>query len=879
MWIVVHLDAVLGNNDAPAAAKSDNGVVPFRTRSSQGEAPASPERLFDDLIKTGDGVGALWTHQTDLLRAYSDRHVGHANVALELPTGAGKTLPGLLIAEWRRRSRAERVLYACPNHQLVDQVRDAAVANGISPAVLVGPKSSWDARDKAAYSGNEQIGLTTYSALFNAKPGMSKPHVIIFDDAHSAEGFVAANWSVEVSRRHLGSTYQSLLQILEPGLPSTVFSAFLDDNDAHIGSEAPRLTPVNISAGLADSLAGVLARLDPDDDDQKTAYWGFVKIRTFLDKCLIYVGRNRILIRPFIPPTGQNGHFKDAIQRIYLSATLGDSGELERSFGVAPIERLPVPSGWEKRGAGRRFFLFASLQRGRSAAAFTGDVALLARKSVVLSPSTHAANKVAEIVPKGLPLFGPSQPETALISFRSATRGILALAGRYDGIDLPGEQCRAVILDGLPKGAHLQEQFLSDSLLAGVVLQERVRTRIIQGAGRATRGLSDHSLVVLKGDDITEFLALREVQSALRSELQAEIAFGLQNSAARAEELLENAEIFLAQGDEWRSQAEPEIIERRTEATQSRPTVAQPLSKAAGYEIEACESLLAGDWRHAAEAAMKVVEQVPGNELRGYRGFWLYLAAAWTREADKQQGERSITPAVLATLRKAHAAARGSLWLREVMPLPEEEVVLDDQVDVEAISAALASRFITQATGAFTKFVADMERNLGQTEASAYENGLRSLGELLGVRAFKSKDQARPDCVWMLPSWWLTFEAKTEDKAEGDVDVWDIRQARDHLELTAADEGVEIPEGSASLVVSPRPLIHPDAATVAPEHLYYVTPATVLALSRDVAAAWRDIRASPNRDDAFGVVARAFAARNVLASDAQARLLQTRVQG
>jgi hypothetical protein len=41
----------------------------------------------------------------------------------------------------------------------------------------------------------------------------------------------------------------------------------------------------------------------------------------------------------------------------------------------------------------------------------------------------------------------------------------------------------------MPRGAHLQERFISQTLLAGRVLRERQRTRVIQGAGRCTRGL------------------------------------------------------------------------------------------------------------------------------------------------------------------------------------------------------------------------------------------------------------------------------------------------------------------------------------------------------------------------------------------------------
>jgi hypothetical protein len=45
----------------------------------------------------------------------------------------------------------------------------------------------------------------------------------------------------------------------------------------------------------------------------------------------------------FALPASENSLFTTARQRLYLSATLGDGGELERVFGRAGIVRLPLP--------------------------------------------------------------------------------------------------------------------------------------------------------------------------------------------------------------------------------------------------------------------------------------------------------------------------------------------------------------------------------------------------------------------------------------------------------------------------------------------------------------------------------------------------------
>src|SRR5205823_14632249 len=60
-----------------------------------------------------------------------------------------------------------------------------------------------------------------------------------------------------------------------------------------------------------------------------------------LSACNLYCSRDVVEIRPVLPPTLMHPPFAGARQRIYMSATLGEDGDLERSFGVKKIDRLP----------------------------------------------------------------------------------------------------------------------------------------------------------------------------------------------------------------------------------------------------------------------------------------------------------------------------------------------------------------------------------------------------------------------------------------------------------------------------------------------------------------------------------------------------------
>lgn len=185
----------------------------FRTRSSVAAVADTPERLYDELPREAGAPDALWAHQADVLRAYHSSHLTTPDVALELPTGAGKTLPGLLIAEWRRRSLRHRVLYACPTQQLARQAAAAARKIGIDAAILVGSHHDWTTVDKLRYEAARDGGHHVQHSVQRSPGALEPAQTLLFDDAHAAEQFVAGAWSVEVNRFDQPKLYQQLLEV------------------------------------------------------------------------------------------------------------------------------------------------------------------------------------------------------------------------------------------------------------------------------------------------------------------------------------------------------------------------------------------------------------------------------------------------------------------------------------------------------------------------------------------------------------------------------------------------------------------------------------------------------------------------------------------
>jgi hypothetical protein len=192
--------------------------VAFKKQTARAPVPASPEALYPMLSHGPDAPRELWSRQADVLRAYDGlkNKSGQfpVDVAIELPTGAGKTPVGCLIAEWRRRKYEEPVAYVAPTWQLAQQAAAKGRLYGIRVVDLTGSHHRWDPADEISFRQGEAVAFVTYSSVFNANPYITAK-TLVLDDAHAAEGFVASNWSIRIRRSD--RAFPAVLDVLAHG--------------------------------------------------------------------------------------------------------------------------------------------------------------------------------------------------------------------------------------------------------------------------------------------------------------------------------------------------------------------------------------------------------------------------------------------------------------------------------------------------------------------------------------------------------------------------------------------------------------------------------------------------------------------------------------
>lgn len=85
--------------------------------------------------------------------------------------------------------------------------------------------------------------------------------------------------------------------------------------------------------------------------------------------------------------------------------------------------------------------------------------------------------------------------------------GKMIFVNRYDGIDLPGDACRMLVIDGLPPLNSIKDRYIqSVAPQSTTLLREQVQ-RIEQGMGRGVRSNDDECCIVLMGDELTDVLS------------------------------------------------------------------------------------------------------------------------------------------------------------------------------------------------------------------------------------------------------------------------------------------------------------------------------------------------------------------------------------
>lgn len=466
-----------------------------------------------------------------------------------------------------------------------------------------------------------------------------------------------------------------------------------------------------------------------------------------------------------------------------MSATLGAGGDLERLMGRRHIDRLPVPEGWDRQGVGRRFFIFPEMSLPNNEVEHLRfELMRRAGRSLVLVPYEELGNAIARGVREtlGFTTFNADDIEKSKRPFVS-TKSAVAIVSRYDGIDFPGNECRLLFVDGLPRAVNLQERFLMSRMGANLLFNERIQTRILQAVGRCTRSLEDFSAVVVSGNEIADYLTDNRRRRFLHPEMQAELKFGVdQSKGIDVDGIIENFEVFLENGQAW-EEVNQEIVAHRKNATQEPFPAMDELHAIVGHEVDYQAALWQGDYETALANAERVLGGLDSPDLRGYRALWHYLAgsSAWL---SFEAGNQQLMGKARTHFGLAKRAATGVSWLVALARYQANDasediantVVIEQLERVEAVLAQLGN--------VHDRSFARREKEIieGLASKKNFEIAHTLLGELIGFDSGKIESDGSPDPWWIAGNICLVFEDNAGAQEGSTIDVGKARQASTH---------------------------------------------------------------------------------------------------
>ena len=801
----------------------------FKIRKREVFSYSSPQDMYQD-NKLKKIMGPL-DYQTAMLDLYI-KNMEKRTVALELPTGSGKTLVGLLIGEYRRRKNKEKILFLCPTNQLVHQVVEQAnLKYGLKAIAFCGKQKDYSPKDKSSFLMSEALGVTTYSSFFALNSFFKDVDVLIMDDVHSCEDYIISNWTIQIDSET--TIFTEIAELLKNCISEVDYKYLLEEEYLPDVASWCNMLPMPLALNKLDELQLILQH---GIESGTSNFYAYSRISENLQECNIYIANRKILIRPWIAPTMSFKAFADAKQRILMSATLGRSGELERITGIEKICRLPIVNDWDKKGLGRKFFTFPDLSLGEDE---QGEVVMalqnLCKKSVFLVPDSQSAKAIKGFYTEHISsakIFEAKDIEESKQSFVDCPEGTAILANRFDGIDFSDDASRLLFIWNLPKTTNLQERFLITRMGASKLYAERIRTRIIQAVGRCSRNPSDFSIVCVIGDSIQNNLTKQEKIKQFPPELRAEIQFGLENSVdySTVKDVIEQARDFLDRNENWQ-EAEEYIVDLRNdywdEIDEVEKQVNDKLQKSAVLELKFQYSLWKKDYKAAFGFACDIIGVLNAPVLSGYKCFWNYMAGCMAFYLF-QQGQSEYRTSGIQYLEEALKENISIRWLSglsEKLFCAENKDIEENDFFFDCVERLENVFTLLPTAQKLEKRIKKILDDLNSSDGKVFERGHKELGELLGYISHDPNSTGAPDPYWIINennvvvSEDKIYEEKEQIKS---IPISDVSEAGRHCVWILEHEKRILKDANIYTVLITNSTSIEDDARIYADNLYYV---------------------------------------------------------
>ncbi|OGO77149.1 MAG: DEAD/DEAH box helicase [Clostridiales bacterium GWB2_37_7] len=608
-------------------------MVDFKKRLKKKSLPkkVNPVEIYDSLDRRSE-TGPLRPSQERVLAEWFSSRKDERNNIRKLHTGEGKTLIGLLLLHSKINSGEGPCLYICPNKYLAEQVRQEAQKFGIS-ICEISPQNDLPEE----FVLGTKILITHVQKIFNGRTifGLGNQSVnvgaVILDDSHACIDSIKDSLTIKVDNEH--QLYKIAISLFEDDIREQGEGSFLEIQSGDYNTMLP--IPYWSWYEKRDEITKAI--IASKDDNKVKFVWPVIK--DHIANCQAFISGETLEISPTLMPIESFGTFSRARNRILMSATTQDDSFFIKGLGFDIQAVINPLSNKELKWSGEKMILIPSLISEE-----------LDRDSVIswlAKPNSERQFGIVSLVPG----FSKKQ-QYEKIGARVATTSdifevvkslkdgqytqVVAFANRYDGIDLPDNACRILVIDSKPYFDSLLDRYEEDCRSESDIMNIRIAQKVEQGLGRSVRGEKDYSIIVLVGGDLIKFVKSPLSSKYFSSQTRKQIEIGIQ-VASFANEDSKNEEPYrvlvnvmsqaLARDEGWKEYYSEEMDS--IEIDEKRNGVHETLKS----EYDAERQFMIGEYEKACELMQGLCDKFKDGDLE--RGWYLQQLARYKYRISK----------------------------------------------------------------------------------------------------------------------------------------------------------------------------------------------------------------------------------------------------
>ena len=712
--------------------------------------PIEPRKIFMSLPTKDKRYEYPRDVQSEVWEKWFEQR-NNKNTIIKMNTGSGKTVVGLTILQSCLNEGKGPAIYVVPDNYLVEQVCKEAEKLGI--------RATKD-KDDYYYTEGKAILVTSIYTLVNGKSvfGMRASNnypleSILIDDVHACLDTITTQFSLRIPAKH--------------DLYNKVIGLFADDwksyhRDSYIElveikeSQKNMLLPFWIWQEKQEEVYRLLKQYDNAEEKNKFIYFNLPLIANCLQTCNCMITANFIEITPKGIPISKITSFEKASRRIFMSATLSDDSVFVSALGLNHKDIKGIISPNKASDIGDRLILFPKHLNSK----ITDDevkekINLLSKEYnvVVIVPSEKRGEYWD---PAGDRTVTKENINEAVEKLKNQNHGLFIFVNRYDGIDLPDDACRLLVIDGLPPFRCEYEKYVqSINPNSSMLLKEQVQ-RIEQGMGRGVRSNSDTCCIVLMGDALADFLlrnkgvtffsnATKE-QYNLSKELWELLKEDIPNPSI--DDIFGLAEFSLKRNVEWITKSKECISEVSYDTKMN-------INETIVSQRKAFENAYNEEWKKAADLINDAVNKENDEKMKGYL---LQIKAEYVNIFDKSTAQQ-----ILKAARKYNA---GTL-------LPISGIHYDKLVN-NIMQPKGIMKYFNSLNGNSNEHIIHMHAVMAdlnfEADADDFEKALQELGKMLGFESSRPDKETcgkGPDNLWAVGNnTYFVIECKNEAVVE-----------------------------------------------------------------------------------------------------------------